>query len=306
MSEVTTAILRTDAESLISEQVANELIQGAIKQSKALQMFRKLPNMTSNKTRMKVLDSLPLAYWQETDNSRKKLTKMKWKNKYIYAEELAVIVPIPENVLDDADYDIWGEVRPRVEEAFGKKIDEAIFTGVDKPTNFREAILPTVVEMGFTVPETNNLYKDLNDAMVKVEESDYNVTGVLGSVSLKGAFRMLVDTTGQPIKGTEIDSLPKAFVDNGAWDKTMAKCIVGDFNEAVYSIRQDVTYKILDQAVIQDPSTGEILYNLAQDDMVALRVTMRLGWEIPNPINALEPDETKRFPFSAIVPEESH
>ena len=80
--------------------------------------------------------------------------------------------------------------------------------------------------------------------------------------------------------------------------------LVGDFSQAVYSIRQDITFKVLDQAVIQDPSSGEILYNLAQDDMVALRVTMRLGWEVPNPINSLQPDEAVRFPFAVILPGE--
>ena len=50
-----------------------------------------------------------------------------------------------------------------------------------------------------------------------------------------------------------------------------------------------------------DPATGAILYNLAQDDMVALRVTMRLGWEIPNPINAEQPDESVRFPFASVA-----
>ena len=78
--------------------------------------------------------------------------------------------------------------------------------------------------------------------------------------------------------------------------------IVGDFKQAVYAIRQDVTYKVLDQAVIQDPSTGDILYNLAQEDMVALRVVMRLGWEIPNPVNA-ENETESRFPFASIVPQ---
>ena len=137
--------------------------------------------------------------------------------------------------------------------------------------------------------------------MTKVEESGYNVTGLLGGVGLKGKFRMLTDTTGQPIKGTEIDSLPKAFLDNGAWDKTKSILIAGDFSQAVYAIRQDVTYKVLTEAVIQDPSNGDILYNLAQDDMVALRVVMRLGWEIPNPVNALN-ETTKRFPFANLKP----
>jgi hypothetical protein len=71
-------------------------------------------------------------------------------------------------------------------------------------------------------------------------------------------------------------------------------------SQAVYSIRQDVTYKILTEAVIQDPVTKEIVYNLAQQDMVALRVVMRLGWEIPNPINALQPDASVRFPFAIL------
>ena len=34
--------------------------------------------------------------------------------------------------------------------------------------------------------------------------------------------------------------------------------------------------------------------------MVALRAVMRLGWEIPNPINALKTDKTKRFPFAVL------
>lgn len=299
MSEIT----RQDAEALISEQVSREIIEGTVKSSKALQMFRRLPNMTSNKTKMRVLDALPLAYWQGSDTAKKKTTKMAWDKKYIVAEELAVIVPIAENVLADADYDIWGEVRPRVEEAFGKKIDQAIFTGVDKPAGFRADLLTSVLNQGAMITQGDStLYSAINSAMVKVEESGYDVNGVVGGMGLKGKFRMMLDTTGQPIKGTEIDSLNKAYIDNGAWDNSLAQMIVGDFNQAVYAIRQDITYKLLDQAVIQDPSTGDIIYNLAQDDMVALRVTMRLGWEIPNPIHAIEEDESVRFPFSAILP----
>ena len=296
-------ISRTDAEVLIDEQVSREIIEGTIKQSRAMSMFRRLPNMTSNKTKMRVLDSLPLVYWQNGDNAKKKITKMAWDKKYIVAEEMAVIVPIPEAVLDDASYDIWADVRPRIEEAMGKKFDQAVFTGADKPTGFRADLLTSVLNAEATItPNSDTLYKSINDAIVKVEESGYNVTGVVGGVDVKGKFRMMTDTTGQPIKGTEIDSLSKAYVDNGAWDKTLAQMIVGDFTQAVYAIRQDITFKVLDQAVIQDPSTGEIVYNLAQDDMVALRVVMRLGWEIPNPINALQPDESVRFPFAAILP----
>lgn len=296
-------ITRQNAEALFSEDLVAEIIQGVTKQSAALRMFRRLPNMSSNIMRMRVLDALPMAYWvnDSTDNGRKQVTNAAWANKYIVPAEIAVIVPIKEDVLDDASIDIWGEIRPRLVEAIGKKIDQAIFVGVDKPSAWRADLLSSIAQAGAYVSQgSGTLYSAINDAMVKVEESGYNPTGIVGGVDVKGKFRMMLDTSGQPIKGTEIDELPKAYIDNGAWDKTKAQMIVGDFTQAVYSIRQDITYKVLDQAIIQNPSDGEIMYNLAQEDMVALRVVMRLGWEIPNPITSLQPDETVRFPFAAI------
>ena len=296
-------ITRQNAEALFTEDLVAEIIQGVTKQSAALRMFRRLPNMSSNIMRMRVLDALPMAYWvnDSTDNGRKQVTNAAWANKYIVPAEIAVIVPIKEDVLDDASIDIWGEIRPRLVEAIGKKIDQAIFVGVDKPSAWRADLLSSIAQAGAYVAQGGGtLYSAINDAMVKVEESGYNPTGIVGGVDVKGKFRMMLDTSGQPIKGTEIDELPKAYIDNGAWDKTKAQMIVGDFTQAVYSIRQDITYKVLDQAIIQNPSDGEIMYNLAQEDMVALRVVMRLGWEIPNPITALQPDEAVRFPFAAI------
>ena len=298
-------IVKTDVDSLIETQVANEIFEGTIRQSKALSMFKRLPNATSDKTKLRVLDTLPVAYFvdESSNNGRKNITKMAWDKKFINIAELAVIVPIKENLLNDASIDIWAQVRPRIEEAFAKKIDDAMFFGTNKPTDWRAGLIPSITSVGAEVDETSNgLYSDINDAMTKVEESGYNVNGLLGGTGLKGKFRMMLDKNGQPLNTTEIGSVPRYFMDNGVWDKTKSTLIVGDFSQAVYSIRQDITYKLLDQAVIQDPSDGSIMYNLAQEDMVALRVVMRLGWEIPNPVNA-ENETDARFPFASIKPE---
>ena len=299
-------ITRNDVDSLIETQVASEIFEGTVRESKALSMFRRLPNMTSDQTKLRILDSLPIAYFvdESENNGRKNVTKMAWDKKFINAAELAVIVPIKENVLNDTSIDIWSEVRPRIVEAFAKKIDNAIFFGVDKPEDWIKGLVPAIIDAGAEVDETGHLYSDINDVMTKVEESGYDVNGLVGGVSLKGKFRMMTDTTGQPLQTTEIGSIKRNFMDNGVWDKTKSTLIAGDFSQAVYAIRQDVTYKVLDQAVIQDPATGEIAYNLAQEDMVALRVTMRLGWQIPNPVNALNETET-RFPFASLKPEGS-
>jgi len=299
-------INRTDIDALVETQVADEIFQGVVTNSKALSMFKRLPNMTSDKTKLRILDSLPIAYFvdETSNNGRKNVTKMAWDKKYINAAEIAVIVPIKENDLADADVDIWAQVRPRLVEAFGRKIDDAIFNGVGKPTDWRAGLIPSIVSAGANVEETGHLYSDINDVMTKVEESGYNVSGLVGGVGLKGKFRMMTDTTGQPLNTTEIGSLTRTFVDNGTWDKDTATLVAGDFSQAVYAIRSDITYKVLTEAVIQDPTDGSIMYNLAQDDMVALRVTMRLGWEIPNPVNALN-ETSARFPFAALVPEGS-
>ena len=297
-------ISRTDIDALVETQVADEIFQGVVRESKALSMFKRLPNMTSDKTKLRILDSLPIAYFvdETTNNGRKNITKMAWDKKYINASEIAVIVPIKENDLADADVDLWAQIRPRLVEAFGRKIDDAIFNGEGKPTDWRAGLVPSVKAVGATVEESGKLYSDINDVMTKVEESGYEVNGLLGGVGLKGKFRMMTDTTGQPLNTTEIGSLTRTFVDNGTWDKDNVTLIAGDFSQAVYAIRNDITYKVLTEAVIQDPTDGSIMYNLAQDDMVALRVTMRLGWEIPNPVNA-ENETSARFPFSALVPE---
>ena len=298
-------ITKNDASALIPEQVFNEIFKEAQKYSKVLQLFRRLPNMTSDKMRLKVVDSLPVAYWvnETSNNGRKNTTKMSWENVYLTAEELAVIVPIKDNVLNDAEVNIWEQVKPELAKAIGKKIDEAILFGVDAPASFGAGIIPTIITKSKNVEETGKLYSDINDVMTNVEESGYEVTGLLGSISLKGKFRMMTDTTGQPLATTEIGSLNRVFVDNGAWDKTIATLVAGDWNEALYSIRQDVTFDVFKEGVIQN-SDGSIAYNLMQEDMSAIRVTFRMGYAVPNPVNSLDQTET-RYPFSALVPKET-
>ena len=309
-----TAISRTDAEALIPVQESQAIIQGVVEQSAVLQRGRKLQNMTAAQYKMRVLDLLPLAYFVngEGGSAKKKLTTMAWKNKFIYAEEIAVIVPIPEAVLDDAEYDIWGEVRPRLVEAFGQKIDGAILFGADKPQTWRDDVVATATKAGAIVKLESDLYGSIlgeGGVIAKVEEGSYFVNGHMADISMRAKLRGLKDTTGQPVfksdmqSGTNytLDGSPMNFPRNGAFDRSKALMISGDFSQLVYSIRQDITFKIFDQGVIQDPSTGEILYNLMQNDMVALRAVMRLGWEIPNPINAMVQDEAKRCPFAILT-----
>jgi HK97 family phage major capsid protein len=320
-------ITRSNAESLIPEEVTREIFQHLPQASSVLQLARRLPNGTRGQMRLPVLSSLPLAYFinggktteQSSDTSYKKVSKAEWDNKYVDYEEVAVIVPIPEAVLDDADYDIWTEIRPHISEAFGLAVDQAILYGTNKPGSWPSALVTAAAAAGNTIVEGTNtdLYLDMlgNNGLVALLENDgYMPTAYIGAMSMRGKLRGVVGSDKHPIftkaasgeiqsrANYALDGSPIVFPTNGAVNAATSLLIAAQWDKVVWSLRQDMTFKVLDQAIIQDPDTGDIVYNLAQQDMVALRVVMRLGWQVPNPVNRLNSNAATRYPAAVLTP----
>ncbi len=307
-------ISREMAEALIQEQVQNTVFQDAPKESVFLNMARRLPNMTSKQTRLPVLDLLPMAYWVNGDNGIKQTSRQAWENVYLTAAELAVIVPLPEAVLDDASFDIVGEVTPRVTEAIGQRIDSAAIFGINRPAEWQSDLVTLARQAGNNVPcadgkITYDLLMAENGLLAKVEEGGYPVTGVVAAMNTRAKLRSIKDTDGTPVFLSSMQGqtpyalagAPMFFPQNGSFDTGVAQMVAGDFSQAVYAIRQDVTVKILDQATIIDPSTKAIVYALAQQDMIAIRVVFRMGWALPNP--ATRSNENRTYvPFAYLEP----
>ena len=305
---------RHAAEALIQEQLINTIQQEAPKQSTFMALARKLPNMTSKQTRMPVLDMLPMAYWVNGDTGYKQTSEQAWDNVYLTAEELAVIVPIPEAVISDASFDIRGEIQPRIVEAIGQRVDSATIFGVNRPAAWPADIITRARQAGNNVapgstPDYFNLIMGDGGLIAKVEQSGRMVTGAVSSMGMRAKLRGLRASDGQPIFKSDmqgstqyaLDGAPMYFPQNGSFDSSVAQLIVGDWSQAVYSIRQDITVKILDQGVIQNPTTKEIAYNLAQQDMIALRVVFRMGWAMPNPATRMDGDRIT-CPFAYLAP----
>ena len=308
------AIERDNLAGLIPQPATREIFQGVVESSAVLKVGKRLPNMTAQTQAINVLDMLPIAYWVDGDMGFKQTAAQAWDKKRLYAEELAVIVPIPEAVLADSNYDIWGEVKPRIVEAMGRRIDEAVIFGAGKPANWRDSILKTARDAGATVTATADLFADImgeNGLIAKVEQNGYLPTRILSGISMRAKLRSLRDEVGNPIflrsmqaaAQYDLDGIPLTFPMNGAWDESEALMITGDFSQLVFSIRQDVTYKVLTEATIVDPTTREVVYSLAQQDMVALRAVLRLAWEIPNPVSAYRSDLQTYSPFAVLQTE---
>lgn len=299
-------VSRTDAAALIPEEVSNDILNRVAESNPLMTLARRLPNMSRAQTRLPVFHSLATAYFVTGDTGLKQTSDVTWENKYIDAEELAVIVPIPQAVLDDADYDIWGQIKPEVVAAFNLAIASAVLYGTNIPASWTTNLGAAGIVAGCTTA-THTLsaaaYADYYEAILGetdagtdgtfmvVEADGFQITGSIGHVSMRGILRNVRSADGVPIFKTsmqdptryELDGTPIYFPNDGSVVAASSLLISGDWSQLVYAMRQDLTYKILTEAVIQD-ATGAIVYNLAQQDMVALRAVMRLGFALPNPV----------------------
>ena len=300
----------------VPDDLSTEIIQNATEQSVAMQRFRRA-TVSKRQNRFPVLAALPTAYWVNGDTGLKQTTQMAWANKTLNVEELAAIVPVPENVIDDADFDVWGEVRPRLEEAIARALDEAIFFGLNAPasfpTNVRAAATAAgnLVTAGATAAE-GGAFGDMDALLETLEDDGYDPSGYAADRRLRGRLRRARNTTGERLDAgrlsvnmNEFDGDPIDYFPAGIAPEAVAAgangvlALAADWSKFVLGVRKDITMKVLDQAVIQD-NTGAIIYNLPQQDMVALRVTFRAGWEVANPINHARPVEGERYPAAVL------
>lgn len=287
---------RESASSLIPVEYANEIIQGATKYSIGMQIFKRTRNMLHDEMIMPALSMLPEGGWLNSDNAVKPLTMQAWEAVEMFAEEYAARVVIPDNVREDSSYDMWGEILPRLQEVYGKAFDQATFMGINKPRRFRSDIVTACIQAGAVVAKTNNINEDINSALSLVEQSGYNPTALVAGVGMKATFRMNVDSVGQPIWFPFIEQLNKYYLDNGAWDDSRATLIVGDFQQALYSVREDMSMKISADAATTIDNT---LHSMFDEDSQVLRAKWRVGFAIPNPVNILN-QSSSRFPFAIV------
>ncbi len=306
------SIVSRDAsdDPLIPEYVSDQILQEMPTTSFLLQHAGQV--RMSNKTqRQPVLDVLPTAYWVSGDSGMKQTSSVDWKNVSLVAEELAVIIPIPESYLDDAQVPIWDEIRPRIVEALGAKVDAAGLFGVDKPTSWPYSIHHSAVAAGNVVTGSSgaDFGQDVAALGELIAKDGFSITGFAARPGLKWKLHGMRSDDGIPIYQSNLqDGLgpgnlfgyPIREVTNGSWDATAADLIAGDWTKAVIGLRQDITFKMFTEGVISD-ANGAVVLNLMQQDSVALRVTMRVAYATSNPVTRLQATEASRFPFGVVV-----
>jgi HK97 family phage major capsid protein len=265
--------------------------------------------MSSKTQRQPVLDVMPLAYFVGGDTGLKQTTAQDWKNVDLVAEEIAAIVPIPEAYLDDAQMPIWEQVRPRLVEAIGAKLDGAGLFGLDKPSTWPAAVYQSAVAAGNAVISGTGVdfAVDVAQAAGKVAADGFAVNGFISRPGLTWQLNTMRTEQGVPIyqpnlqgvPGGTLYGYPMSELTNGAWDMSEAELLMGDWSKAIVGVRQDISFKLFTEGVISDDD-GKVILNLMQQDSVAMRVVMRVAFATANPATRLNSNSATRSPFAVV------
>jgi HK97 family phage major capsid protein len=297
---------------LVPEAVSTAMLDDVTYSSAALSLGRRIA-MPSASARFPIRSALPVANFVNGDTGQKQTTELSFDNRFMYVEEIAAIVVVPDAVAEDASFDLWGEIRSQLADAFAAAIDAAIFLGAGKPASWPKGLIEqakdagNVVTRGAAAQKDGGLAEDINQLMAKVEQDGYDVNRFVAHRTFRARVRGARATDGQRLLdfSNGSDSIEGVGVSYGL-DSVLipgageAETIAGDFRRLIIGIRREMEAQMFTEGIIQD-ATGAITFNLLQQDLAAIRATMRLAWEVAAPLNRANFDRATRFPFSVLL-----
>lgn len=316
------------ANALIPIEKSTKIIETAIEQSVVLQ-FAHREDMGTQLKDLPVIAALPTAYVVSGDAGIKQTTSMAWKNKRLVAEEIAVLIPIPNNVLADSSIRLWDKIRPRVGEAIARTVDRLVlFGGADKPASWVDASLgPGAITATNTVTHgvsTIDVADDVNNVIAAVAADGFMPSGIVMAPPLRYTFQGLrdsqkglifqpndpgVSTTmfGSSVnarRGTlwgmpAMTTLSGVFGDEDTASANAVELLAVDWDQVYIGIRQDITVDFSNSAVITD-GAGAIQLNAFQQDTTVGRFVFRIAYAVPNPTTRMNATEATRWPAAVM------
>lgn len=306
-------ISRTGAAALINEEVSNAILTGVENNSAILKLARKV-NMGTAQDRLPVLATLPVVGWNVSDTGSYQTTKMTWDNKYLNCAELYAVIPVPNKLLADADYDPIGSQMDTVSAQLAVALDAACILGTNKPSVWTDDAIATKCtsltaykDIADTAQGSGGIAVDISEVMAFPEADGFEVNGFVASPEMRKYLRNAVDTTGQPIStvvaggGQMLYGAPIHFAMQGAWTATNDNpiMIAGDWSQVVVGVRQDVSVRVLKESTFFD-SNGQVTLSLGQQDCSALVITARYAYVVANTITQQNPTAATRYPFGML------
>ena len=307
----------SDFSGIIPHEYSQQIIDEVEQRSAVLQLAQTMP-MGTRITELPVTGKLPAAQWVHgagappAGTGRKPYTDLTLVPQTITAEEIAAVVAIPQQYLDDNTINLWNWARPKMAEAIAIKLDETVLFGgpvANVPATFPVGgvaanLYSTAVGGGAgPFPTAIDAVDAVNNAMSYVEGQGLNVTGHSADIGAKGRFRGVRDQTGSLLLGTEqvgTRQRPTLYGEPIAYSQYAGNppntgnvnFITGAWDYLVIGVREDIRFRIDPSGVIAAPD-GTIAVSGFQDNVVPCKIWARFGCTIIKPV-------TPRVPGGAV------
>jgi HK97 family phage major capsid protein len=299
-----------DFSGVVPRDYSAQIIEEATQASAALTLGQKLP-MGTRISELPIPKTFPKAEWVNspyappgTNTGRKPYTDIGLQPQVITAEEVAAVIAIPEVYLDDNEINLWNFCRPRLAEAIGVAVDDAMIFGMAgaTPPTFPVGGVAGAAQV-VNPANADDVVDAINQAMALVEADGLVVNGHAADLVVKSRLRGVRDQTGALLLGSEQAgqmTRPTIYGAQVAYNPftqigaNVPDFITGAWQYLIIGVRQDIRFKMDPSGVILGATTAASVSGF-QDNVVPMKVWARFGCTIVSPPTVRRPAGSRPF-----------
>lgn len=263
----------------IPEKHHNLILKEIMENSKVMRLA-KYEEMDSKEKKFDYFAKGPGAYWVG-EGEKIRTSKAQWLQVKMVAKKLGVIIPCSREFLHYKMSDFFEVMKPKIAEAFYKKFDNAAILNVENP--FLHAVDKSVGITG-NVIDGGLTYDNILALEDLLTDEDYDVNAFLSTKknrsTLRNAHKIENGVVVESIYDRSANTLDgQPVMDMKSLDK--GTIYAGDFDYMYYGIPYGMNYKISEEAQLSTLTNEDgSPVNLYEQELVALRVTMDVGFMI--------------------------
>ena len=293
---VTAAGVWDDADFVLPRGVAQDFIGTIEQQSVALQLGRVL-RMSEATEVLPIIAFRPSAdFVEQPYGGRKPVTEIRWSAVQIRPAEIAATLAVPNAWIQDAQFDVEGQVERELANAVAYRFDDAVLWGNSPPPQYPPG---GVIGNADTAGGAGaGAIDSLSEALAVLEGKGILPDGIAAGPAIGVALRTAYSVAGALPGQAPADSLWGIPVRRSmGWDGQAAQAIVGGWNYLAIGIREDIRVARSDQGVLMDGST---MISAFQDNVTLVKIWARIGVAIGKPSRAVPGEIDPQDPFVAV------
>jgi hypothetical protein len=196
--------ISNSAATLLPPQITGPIFAKTAEQSAVMSLARRVPLALSANTAVPVPMDIPVADWVG-EAGVKPGSQVGVGVKLMSAKKLALLVPISEEVVVSNPGGLYDQLQQDLPTALSRAFDAAAISGLSLRTGaagpFSDYLAqsPNTVALGTATQANGGIYADLVNAVGKVVDRNYDMTGWAADPRIRVNAQLATDTTGRPL-----------------------------------------------------------------------------------------------------------